>query len=64
MDKIVDIANTTIQASKEMYPEIEEHKEDIITKLVAEKDKFVKTLEKGEREFNKYLNQALMELVL
>lgn len=61
MDKIVDIANTTIQASKEMYPEIEEHKEDIVTKLIAEKDKFVKTLEKGEKEFNKYLNQAKNE---
>ncbi|MBE5821283.1 MAG: alanine--tRNA ligase [Clostridiales bacterium] len=61
MDKIVEIANITVEASKEMYPEIDEHKEEIITKLVAEKDKFVKTLEKGEKEFNKYLIQAKNE---
>ncbi len=58
MDKIVDIANITVEVSKEMYPELDKNKDEIINVLVGEKDKFIKTLEKGEKEFNKYLIQA------
>ncbi len=58
MDKIVDIANSTIESSKNMYPEIFENKDRILDELVKEKNKFIVTLEKGEKEFNKYLEQA------
>ena len=61
MDKIVDIANITIEVSKEMYPELNAKKDEILEALINEKNKFIKTLEKGEKEFNKYLMQAKNE---
>ena len=40
-----------------MYPELQEHKQEIKDVIVAEKDKFMKTLNNGEREFNKVINR-------
>ena len=40
-----------------MYPELIENKENIISTIIEEKDKFVKTLENGERELQKELNR-------
>ena len=37
----------------EMYPETTKNKDTIIDVIVQEKDKFIKTLENGEKEFNK-----------
>ena len=37
----------------EMYPETTKNKDTIIEVIVQEKDKFIKTLENGEKEFNK-----------
>ena len=41
----------------EMYPETKANKDTIIEVVVAEKDKFIKTLENGEKEFAKNANK-------
>ena len=61
LNEISTIANATIECSKEMYPELEVNKEELVKLLVQEKDKFVTTLANGEKEFNKYLVQAQNE---
>ena len=61
LNEISTIANATIECSKEMYPELETNKEELVKLLVQEKDKFVTTLANGEKEFNKYLVQAQNE---
>ena len=61
LNEISTIANATIECSKEMYPELEANKEELVKLLVQEKDKFVTTLANGEKEFNKYLVQAQNE---
>ena len=40
-----------------MYPELEKNKETIKSVIIEEKDKFVKTLANGEREFQKEINK-------
>ena len=46
-----------IQNLGEMYPELISNKDNIISTIIEEKDKFVKTLENGERELQKELNK-------
>ena len=46
-----------IDILKEMYPELNEHRQEIKEVIVTEKDKFMKTLNNGEREFNKVINR-------
>ncbi len=46
------------KALYEMYPETTKNKETIIEVIVQEKDKFIKTLENGEKEFNKNAQKA------
>ena len=48
-----DIIDLNIETLKEMYPELVAKKENIKKVIIEEKDKFEKTLERGEREFNK-----------
>ena len=48
-----DIIDLNIETLKEMYPELVSNKENIKKVIIDEKDKFEKTLERGEREFNK-----------
>lgn len=50
------IANTMIDSINNMYPELEENRKVIVEELLKEKDKFVTTLEKGEKEFAKHIN--------
>ena len=61
LNEISAVAKATIECSKEMYPQLETKSEELISLLVQEKDKFVATLEHGEKEFNKYLQQAQNE---
>ena len=42
----------------EMYPETKANRDICIEVIVAEKDKFIKTLENGEKEFSKASNKA------
>ena len=48
-----DIIDLNIETLKEMYPELVDNKENIKEVIIDEKDKFEKTLERGEKEFNK-----------
>ena len=52
------IANTMVNSINNMYPELEENREIVIKELLKEKDKFVTTLEKGEKEFLKHIDEV------
>ena len=58
ISKLIDII---IDAQKELYPELETNKERIKTVIIEEINKFEKTLERGEREFNKIVNKLKAE---
>ncbi|MBR3003194.1 MAG: alanine--tRNA ligase [Clostridia bacterium] len=47
-----------VENLKEMYPDLAKNKEMIIATIVEEKDKFVKTLAHGEKEFTKAMNNT------
>ena len=53
LNSLGDIIDLNIETLKEMYPELIDKKENIKKVIIEEKDKFEKTLERGEREFNK-----------
>ncbi len=53
LNKMSEIIDVSIDSLKELYPELEKNKELIKQVIIAEKDKFTKTLQKGEKEFEK-----------
>lgn len=53
LDELATLIELNVQNLKEMYPELEQNKEQIKSVILEEKDKFVKTLANGEKEFNK-----------
>ena len=53
LDELSTLIDINVENLKEMYPALETNKEIIKTVILEEKDKFVKTLEKGEKEFAK-----------
>ena len=57
LNELPNLIELNIETLKEMYPELQEHKQEIKDVIVAEKDKFMKTLNNGEREFNKVINR-------
>ena len=58
LDELANIIDISIDSLKELYPELEKNKEIIKEIIVAEKDKFMKTLQKGEKEFEKVANRT------
>ena len=58
LNLLPEIITISIEALKELYPELETNKDEIINVIVAEKDKFMKTLQNGEREFEKVANRT------
>ena len=50
-----------IEILKEMYPDLDKNKEIIKQVILEEKDKFVKTLSHGEREFEKAIQKLKQE---
>mgnify|MGYP004535214735 CR=1 FL=1 len=58
LDELSNIIDISIDSLKELYPELEKNKETIKQIIVAEKDKFIKTLQKGEKEFEKVANRT------
>ncbi len=56
--KLSDLIELNIENLKEMYLVLEENKEIIKNVIIEEKDKFVKTLTHGEREFIKEIKKA------
>ena len=57
LEDIGDLIELNIETLNEMYPELQNKKEEIKEVIIAEKDKFMKTLNNGEREFNKVINR-------
>ena len=53
LEKLID---TSIDSLKEMYPDVDENRIKIRNIIIEEKNKFVKTLKNGEKEFDKALN--------
>ena len=53
LDELSTLIELNVDNLKEMYPALNENKETIRTVILEEKDKFVKTLAKGEKEFAK-----------
>ena len=61
LQKLDQIINLYIDTLKEMYPYLTEKRENIKCVIIEEKDKFIKTLSRGEKEFNKVLNRIKNE---
>ena len=61
LNELSNLINLNIDVLKNMYPELEQNREKIAQILVAEKDKFMKTLVNGEREFEKVIHRLQNE---
>ena len=61
MESINEVCNTLVESLKEMYPELDKNRENIIGQIVKEKNKFMNTLEKGEKEFFKIAKKLEQE---
>ena len=53
LDELGNLIDLNIETLREMYPELIENKEIIKQVIIDEKDKFIKTLSHGEKEFEK-----------
>ncbi len=58
LDEISTLIDINVENLKEMYQELEKNAETIKNVIIEEKDKFVKTLAHGEKEFEKEMNRA------
>lgn len=56
LSSLGDLVYLNIDTLNELYPELEANKEMIKSVIIEEKDKFVKTLAKGEKEFFKEIS--------
>ena len=61
LSELGNLIDLNIDILKEMYPELEKNKEIIKQIIIEEKDKFMKTLAHGEKEFEKAINKAKQE---
>ena len=57
LGELSTLVDLNVETLKEMYPELEKNREIIKATMLEEKDKFVKTLANGEREFQKEINK-------
>ena len=57
LEELPGIIDLYIDSLKELYPSLEKNRDIIKEVIVAEKDKFMKTLRNGEKEFNKVMNR-------
>ena len=53
LNELSTLIDINVDNLKEMYPELEQNRDTIKQVIIEEKDKFVKTLAHGEREFEK-----------
>ena len=58
LEEIETLIEINVDNLKEMYPELEKNRNTIVETILEEKNKFVKTLAHGEREFNKEMQKA------
>ena len=61
LNELGNLIDLNIDILKEMYPELDRNRKVIKQVIIEEKDKFVKTLAHGEREFEKAINKAKEE---
>ena len=61
LNELGNLIDLDIDILKEMYPELDKNREIIKQVIIEEKDKFIKTLAHGEREFEKYISKAKEE---
>lgn len=61
LSELSGLIDLNIETLKGMYPELEKNKEIIKQVIIEEKDKFVKTLSHGEREFEKAIAKIKLE---
>ena len=61
LDELGGLVDLYVETLKELYPELIDKKEVIKETILEEKDKFVKTLANGEREFEKVAKKAKQE---
>ena len=57
LEELSTLIEINVENLKEMYPELEKNKRIIKDVILEEKDKFVKTLAHGEREFEKEIKK-------
>ena len=57
LDELSTLIDINVENLKEMYPDLEKNNELIKSVILEEKDKFVKTLAHGEREFQKEIKR-------
>lgn len=57
LEELSTLIDINVDNLKEMYPDLEKNKMTIKSVILEEKDKFVKTLNNGEREFQKEINK-------
>ena len=58
LDEISTLVDINVENLKEMYPDLAKNEELIKNVIIEEKNKFVKTLAHGEKEFEKEMNKA------
>ena len=61
LNELSGLIDLDIDTLKDMYPELEKNRELIQSVIIEEKDKFVKTLAHGEREFKKEMDKLSKE---
>ena len=57
LEELPNIIDLYIDTLKELYPSLEDNRATIKEVIIAEKDKFMRTLKNGEKEFNKVMNR-------
>ena len=61
LTELAGLIDLNIETLKEMYPDLEKNKDMIKQVLIEEKDKFMKTLAHGEKEFEKAIAKIKSE---
>ena len=61
LNELAGLIDLNIDILKDMYPDLEKNRETIKQVIIEEKDKFMKTLAHGEKEFNKAAQRAKQE---
>ena len=58
LDEISTLIDINVENLKEMYPELDANRETIKSVIIEEKNKFIKTLAHGEKEFQKEMKKS------
>ena len=61
LNELSNLIDINVDNLKEMYPDLEKNREVIKSVIIEEKNKFVKTLSHGEREFEKEITKLKNE---